>query len=106
MNKIGVGVSMVMPGHEDNFLDIPTLDLIPSTWVRVPRMTYDIPTLEGIEKLTQAINNFILWTQWDIILNDLIPSMLSTKLMEGGLLSHATSTLAHDDTPTSTMQQN
>jgi hypothetical protein len=44
-----------MEGHRDDFLDIPTTD--------------------GVEKLGQAINEFILWPRWDIRLNDPIPSM-------------------------------
>ena len=50
-----VEVLIVMEGYRDDFLDMPTLD--------------------GVEKLSQAINEFILWPQWDIRLNDPIPSM-------------------------------
>jgi hypothetical protein len=48
-----VEVLIVVEGHRDDFLDIPTPD--------------------GVEKLGQAINEFILWPRRDIRLNDPIP---------------------------------
>jgi hypothetical protein len=44
----------------------------------------DIPTPEGVEKLGQAINKFIVWPRRDIRLNDPIPSMLFLGGDEGG----------------------
>jgi hypothetical protein len=41
-----VEVNTVVSGHEEYFIDIPTP--------------------EGIEKLGEAINNFILWPRWDV----------------------------------------
>ena len=50
-----VEVLTVIEGHRDDFQDIPTPN--------------------GVEKLGQAINEFILWPRRDIRLNDPIPSM-------------------------------
>ena len=60
----------VVEGHRDEFLDIPTPD--------------------GVGKLGQAINEFILWPRWDIRLNDPIPSMPFFGVDNEGGFSHVT----------------
>jgi len=66
-----VEVLTVMEGHKDDFLDIPTPD--------------------GVEKLGQAINEFILWPRRDIRLNDPIPSMPFFGVDDEGGFSHTAS---------------
>jgi hypothetical protein len=64
-----VEVLTVVEGHWDDFLDIPTPD--------------------GVEKLSQAINEFILWPRRDIRLNDPIPSMPFFGVDDEGGFSYA-----------------
>jgi hypothetical protein len=104
VRTIQVAISMVIPDRKFHG------DTIPNDYIRVEVLTVveghkddllDIPTKEGIEKLGQAINDIILWPQWDIRLNDPIPSMPTFELHDEGGFSHACSSPPLQNHPSS-----
>jgi hypothetical protein len=84
VRTIEVATGMVIPSHDYHNKKMP------EEYCRVEVLTMveghrddfvGIPTPDGVEKLSQAINEFILWPRWDIRLNDPIPSMPFSEWM-------------------------
>jgi hypothetical protein len=103
VRTIKVATGFAIPGRE--FHGSP----IPNDYARVEVLTVvegheddllDIPTTEGIEKLGQAINNFILWPRRDIRLDNPVPPIPTSILDERGF-SHACSSPPLQNHPSS-----
>jgi len=98
IRMIEVATDMVIPGHDyhnkkmlEEYYRVEVL-----TGVEGHRDDFlDIPTPDGVEKLGQAINEFILWPRWDIRLNDPIPSRPFFGVDDEGGFSHAASPSHH-----------
>jgi len=97
VHMIEVATGLVIPGHDYHRKKIP------DEYCKVEVLTdleghrddfLDIPTPDGVEKLSQAINEFILWPRRYIRLNDPIPSMPYFGVDDEGGFSHAAS-LSH-----------